>query len=499
MEVNVVSGDIAAIDAPAIVVEVFEGSNELTGAAAAVDQTLNGALGRLMGDGEIKGKVGEVTTVHTLGLIPPGRVMVVGLGKIDELTVDRVRQITADLIRSAKKLRISRMVSILLGAGKLDPFACAAAVAEGALLGGYTFRTHFSKDETDPPVETFEILEFDPVRAKAIKGSVERGKIAAGATLWARDKANQPANKLTPSDLADAATELAEECGLEIEIFDRHQVRAMGMTAFLGVAQGSDEPPKLVVLRYTGDPESDVPAIGLVGKGVTFDSGGISIKPAANMDQMKGDMGGGAAVIAAMGAIGKLKPKINVTAIVPATENLPSGKAYKPGDVLTAKNGKTIEVLNTDAEGRVILADALVYAVECDLNPIVDVATLTGAISVALGNVCSGIMGTNQELVDELVEAGSQVGERLWQLPLYDDYLDQIKGDSADWKNTGGRGAGSITGALFLRQFVDDRPWVHLDIAGTDYSEKNKGILSKGATGVGARTLLQFVLSRAEG
>jgi leucyl aminopeptidase len=301
---------------------------------------------------------------------------------------------------------------------------------------------------------------------------------------------------MTPTILADEAAKLAEAYGLEIEVLEKHQMAAMGMNAILAVASGSAQPPKLIILRYKGDPDSDQ-TIGLVGKGITFDTGGISIKPAQNMDHMKGDMGGAAAVIAAMGAIAQLKPKINVTALCPCTENMPSGSAYKPGDVIKAYNGKTIEVINTDAEGRVVLSDAVAYATELGCSPIIDIATLTGAISITLGDVCAGIMGTNQQLIDEIMFAGQRAGERFWQLPLYPEYEELIKGSTGDWLNSGGREAGSITGACFIRQFTDDRPWVHLDIAGVDWSSKDKGVTNKGCTGWGARALTNFVLARA--
>ena len=269
------------------------------------------------------------------------------------------------------------------------------------------------------------------------------------------------------------------------------------MGAFLGVAQGSRQPPKFIVLHYRGA-GSDAPAMGLVGKGITFDSGGISIKPSAGMEAMKGDMSGGAAVIAAIRAIAQLKPRINVTAIVPATENMPGGNATKPGDVLRAMSGKTIEVINTDAEGRLVLADGLSYARHLNLSPVIDVATLTGAISIALGNVAMGCMTNDQALCDRVIEAGRAAGEKIWQLPLYQEYREQIKSEVADIKNTGGREAGAITAAFFLKEFVEETPWVHLDMAGVDFYDKEKGVLVKGASGMPVRTLVNLVLSLAE-
>jgi len=278
-------------------------------------------------------------------------------------------------------------------------------------------------------------------------------------------------------------------------VHDRAWAREQGMGSFLGVAQGSAPPPAFIVLRYHGGGSTH---LALVGKGITFDTGGISIKPAAGMEEMKGDMSGGAAVIAAIGAIARLKPAIEVTAVVPATENMPSGSAIKPGDVLRAMNGKTIEVINTDAEGRLVLADALAYAEQVKPTAIVDVATLTGAISIALGNVAMGAMTNSDALYARVQRAAAAVGEKVWQLPMYDEYKEQIKSDVADMKNTGGRGAGSITAAFFLKEFVDDTPWVHLDMAGVDFYEKEKGVIVKGASGIPVRTLVHLALDLAQ-
>jgi leucyl aminopeptidase len=297
--------------------------------------------------------------------------------------------------------------------------------------------------------------------------------------------------------MADAARKMAAEYGLEVEVLEKEQMAEMGMGALLGVAQGSQQPPKFIILRYKGS-SSDEVDVALVGKGITFDSGGISIKPSERMSDMKGDMAGGASVMATLITLARLKPKVNVTAIVPATENLPSGTALKPGDILMAMNGKTIEVLNTDAEGRLILADALSYARKLGARSIIDVATLTGACMVALGNVCTGAFGNNQELTSKVIAAGNEVGEFIWQLPMYDDYKEQLKSDIADIKNIGGRYGGAITAAKFLEEFVNKTPWVHLDIAGTSDTDKEKGYLVKGATGVPVRTLANLILSMSK-
>jgi leucyl aminopeptidase len=302
---------------------------------------------------------------------------------------------------------------------------------------------------------------------------------------------------MTPAKMAKAASELAKEYGLSIEVLEEEQISLEGMGGLLGVSRGSQQPPRFIILKYKGR-DSDETDIVLAGKGITFDSGGISIKPSERMGDMKGDMAGGASVLGTIRAIAQLKPKVNVTALVPATENLPSGTAMKPGDVITAMNGKTIEVLNTDAEGRLILADALSYAKKIDTKSIIDVATLTGACQIALGNICTGAFSNNQELIDEVITAGNEVGERAWQLPMFAEYREQLKSDIADIKNIGTRYGGAITAAKFLEDFVGDIPWVHLDIAGTSDTDKEKGYLVKGATGIPVRTLVNFILSKSK-
>jgi leucyl aminopeptidase len=329
-----------------------------------------------------------------------------------------------------------------------------------------------------------------------VRSAAERGRVIAEAVNWSRDLSNEPGNVLTPTEFAARAEAMARERGLGFHVYDRDWAEAQGMGAFLGVARGSAQPPKFMVMTYQGAAES--PPLGLVGKGITFDTGGISIKPAANMEEMKGDMSGGAAVLAAMNSIAQLKPRVNVTAIVPATENMPGGNATKPGDVLRAMNGKTIEVINTDAEGRLILADALSYAVKLDLRPIIDVATLTGAISYALGDVAYGVFTPHEALASRIKQAAATAGERCWELPMFDDYKDLNKSNVADVKNTGGPRAGSIAAAFFLREFVDDRPWAHLDIAGVDFYDKEKGATVKGASGTPVRTLVRLALDLAE-
>ena len=496
MEIKVIAGDITGIEADAIVVNLFEGVERPGGATGAVDKALDETITKLIEQGEIKGKLNEVSIIHSLGKVPARIVAVAGLGKQSEFTLDKIRGVAAELCRSLRKLNCRRIATIVHGAGVggIEPGVASQAIVEGSLLGLYRFRKHITKEPENQDVEELLIVEREAAKLQALEQGCEKGKVLAEATNLARDLINEPANYMTPSDMAKMAEELAKTHGLGLTILDREQMEKEGMGALLGVARGSRQPPKLIVLSYKGD-ETSSETLGFVGKGITFDSGGISIKPPEGMAEMKGDMAGGATVMAALSAIAQLKPKMNVTAIVPATENLPGGNATKPGDILKAVNGKTIEVVNTDAEGRLILADALGYAVKQGLSPLVDVATLTGACHVALGDVCSGIFGNAQELVDKLIKAGAEAGERLWQMPMYEEYKEPNKSEVADVKNTGGRWGGAITAAQFLAEFVGDTSWAHIDIAGTSNSDKDRGYLIKGATGVGVRTLVNLALA----
>ena len=317
--------------------------------------------------------------------------------------------------------------------------------------------------------------------------------MVAEAQNFTRDLVNEPSNQMTPTRLAQQAQEMASRCGLECEVLGPEEIRALKMEAFWAVAQGSEEPPRLIVGRYAPAGAPETPVIGLVGKGVTFDTGGISIKPSENMHEMKTDMAGGATMLGVMQAIAQLKPPVRVTALIPATENMPSGKAFKPGDVLTSMSGKTIEILNTDAEGRLILADALTYAKQLGCTVLIDAATLTGAVTIALGNITTGVFGWNREWVDRVLAAAAVAGEKMWALPVDEDYRDLYKSSIADLANIGGRYGGAITGAMFVGEFAGDTPWVHLDIAGTRWSNEEKPFMAKGATGHGVRTLVQLL------
>jgi leucyl aminopeptidase len=415
------------------------------------------------------------------------------------LNENKVRNATAETCRWLRRKGISNVASIAQGAGinGISTESSAQAVTEGALLGLYAFRRYLTKKENNFGEIKKLIINGSRKDRPRLEQGINKGRIMAESANWARDLVNEPSNYMTPERMAETARQLAGESRIKVEVIEREQMITEGMGGLLGVSQGSQQPPKLIILTYRGKETDDI-NLALVGKGITFDSGGISIKPSEAMSEMKGDMAGGASVMAALRAIDRFDAKINVIGIVPATENMPSGTAMKPGDIITAMNGETIEVLNTDAEGRLILADALCYAKKLGAKSIVDIATLTGACHVALGDICTGAFTNNQRLLDKLITAGKEVGEYAWELPMYEEYREALKSDIADIKNIGNRYGGAITGAKFLADFVEKTPWVHLDIAGTFETKSDKGYLVKGATGVPVRTLVNLVLSLVE-
>lgn len=494
MDIRVLQGDITQQDVGAVVVNLFEGVAQPRGATGAVDSALKGAISNLIADGEIKGKKGEATVIHTLGMMRPKRVVVAGLGKQDAFTANTIREVSGNVARALKRLGVERAATVAHGAGigGVEPESAAQALTEGAILGAYEFTRHKSKENNDRGIKELVLVESDTGRLQALERGAAAGRVIAEAVCLCRDLANEPANHMTPTHLAEQARVIAREQGLEVTVLDRPQCEELGMGSFLSVAQGSVQPPKFIVLRYWGDRENPENTIGLIGKGITFDSGGNSLKPAEGMQSMKGDMAGGAAVLAAVRALARLGAKVNVTSIVPATENMPGGSATKPGDVVRAMNGKTIEILNTDAEGRLVLADGICYARHLGLKRMVDVATLTGAIGTALGNVRMGVFGNDQGLVDQLKVTGEATGELMWQLPLDEAYKQDVRSDVADIKNTGGRGAGSITGALFMEFFAEGVRWAHLDIAAVARTDQARGHLVKGPTGIPVRTLIRL-------
>ncbi len=497
MKIDVSAGDITTTQVDGIMVSLCEDSEPLgvsRSAVVAVDNLLGGAIGALLDAKGVKGKPNEVTLLHSLGRLPARLVAVCGLGRQSEVTLDRVRDATAEGCRALRRLGCQSIGTTVLGSGSvgLDARACAQAIAEGAVLGLYIFTKY--KPPEGPDVERVRIVVRDVSDVGTLSQAVDIGVVLAEATNYARDMVNEPANYMTPSRMAQMAQDLAATLDLRATVLDKDDMVSLGMGALLGVAQGSAEPPKFIRLDYQGD-GAEAHRTALIGKAITFDSGGISIKPSEGLAEMKDDMAGGAAVIAAMSALARLQTNAAVTALVPATENLPGGRAFRPGDVLKSMSGKTIEIMSTDAEGRLVLADAITYAINEAMSPLVDVATLTGACRVALGTSYSGVFSNNEDVAARFLRAATGTGERMWRMPLADEYRELNKSQIADIKNTGNRYGGAITAALFISEFAGSTPWLHADIAGTAHSTKDSGVVVKGATGVPVRTLCEFVRS----
>jgi leucyl aminopeptidase len=486
MQVRIATDAATKVLAGALVVPVFIDA-KLDGAAAEADAALGGAIADVLAGGEITGKANEVSLIHAKDQ-PFRRVLAVGLGDRAKFKPAALAKYAGTAVRYLGK-RNTKSIAFALPLEAAADIACSASfVVEGALTG--TIDTTTYRSEPEKPILIDEILVLAGAQdTSLVSRGIERGEVVGTAINMARLMALTPANDMTPTHLAGRAQDVAREVGLDYHVLDEAQMLAKGMGSLLGVSQGSHEPATLSVLTYTGDPASSE-RLALVGKGITFDSGGISIKPAENMHEMKYDMSGGAGVIATMYALGKLKPKLNVIGLVPASENLPGPRAVKPGDILKAMNGKTIEVINTDAEGRLILADALCYARELGATKIVDCATLTGACVVALGHAASGTMSNNEEWVTRFLDSAENCGERYWRLPLFEDFTTLIKSDIADIKNTGGRAGGAETAGAFLKEFVADVPWIHLDIAGTAYLDNESPFQAKGPTGTPVRAFV---------
>lgn len=503
MELSVVTGDITAQAVNAIVVNLFEGVDAPGGGTGAVDTAIGGAISSLIADGEIKGRRGEVTVIHTIGDtyagFAPDRVLVVGLGKSKNFDMDGVRSVSAIVARRLRTLNVESAATIVHGSGigGLDPEVAAEALAEGAILGLYRFDKYRTSskpkfDETKPA--TLVLVSNDSSKIPALEAGVARAQAFAGASIAARDMVSEPANVLHPTKLAEIATGIASEGGMAIEVLEKADCEALEMGAYVGVSLGSHQPLKFIHMTYEGDAGNPDNNLWIIGKGITFDSGGISLKGGAGMGAMKGDMSGGAAAIASMQAIATLKPVLNVHMVCAATENMPGGGAQRPGDVVIAMGGKSIEVDNTDAEGRLTLADAIGFAKSNGAKRIVDIATLTGAMVVALGMGHSGAFSNDDELVDQMIAAGHTRGEPIWRMPLDPITKKQNRSDIADLKNTGGRGAGSITAAHFIGEFAGDTPWVHLDIAATNMGRSVHDWEPTGATGVPTRALIQLAM-----
>ena len=476
MQITIERKPLGQVEADALIVPVFEGRRDARFGAE-----------DLFASGEVAGKALEMTLLHHAPGVRATRVLLVGAGPADKFDAAGMRRLCGAAVRFLKAKSVKKVALFLDSEFSGSDFASAAV--EGALLGNFEpdrYKTGNDKKFLD----TFIVAGDTP----DLESAVARGRILAEAQNFSRDLVNEPANLLTPLGMAEAARKMAADFGLECEVLDRDAMQKLGMGSLLGVAIGSAEPPVLIVLRYRPAKPEGAAHLGLVGKGVTFDTGGISIKPADGMEKMKYDMAGGAAMIGAMRAIAQLKPAIPVSAFIPAVENMPGSRAQRPGDIVTAMNGKTIEVINTDAEGRLILADALTYARRQGCTHLVDAATLTGAVVVALGHLNVGLFANDDGMRDRVLAAAKGEGERMWPLPLEEDYKEYLKSGFADIANVGGRWGGAITAAIFLKEFAEETPWVHLDIAGTAWLDENKPYLAKGPTGLPVRTLARLAM-----
>ncbi|MFO0775048.1 MAG: leucyl aminopeptidase [Nitrospiraceae bacterium] len=505
VQVEAKQGRVEGQAADLVVVLLFDGDGALKGDAAWFDKALHGAIGEARTRGEFDGRLGECLLMHTQEKVPAKRVLLVGLGARDAYRMDTLRQAMG---QAAKRMRQAKAVSCYVAPPPVLPRGCSAveaaqAMTEGAMLGCYHFNDYRSDRDGKPESAwpQLTILVGDKTALKAVAEGVRRGAGTAEAAWLTRDLCNHPSNVMTPARIADEAKAIAKETGASLTILEKKDLEALGAGALLGVGMGSHKPPKMIVLEYKG-PQAKKAAKGskptvLVGKTVTFDTGGISLKPSENMEHMKADMTGGAEVLAAVRAAARLKLPIHLIGVLPVAENMPGGGAMRPGDVVTTLSGKTVEVQNTDAEGRLILADALAYVKRFEPAAVIDVATLTGACVVALGQFAIGLFGTDDKLKQRVAAAGQKAGERTWEMPLWDDYFEQLRSDVADMRNIGGRGGGMITAALFLSKFAEGYPWVHLDIASTDWSERERAYVPKGPSGIGARLLVQYLIDQS--
>jgi leucyl aminopeptidase len=513
MKVKVKRGRIDQTRDQAIILAHFEDQKMLTGLVKNIDKRLSGFISHLLENKDFVGRLNQTAIIYPQSKLTAPRIILVGLGKRAEfdlsgqtgICLGKLRQAFASACRRAKELKIRSFSTMVFPTDLrgMNLIKASQATVEGIILSDYQLDQYKTTKE-DQSLEGFTIVEEDREKIEAIEKGAHLGKISSWATNFARDLANQPSNILTPTRLSLEAKKLVQENNLQCKILSLSQIKRLKMNSFLAVASGSKEPPKLIILEYrpTGhlpkekkidpmNPKSDT--LVLVGKGITFDAGGLSLKPTEEMLEMKGDMTGGAVVMSTISASAKLKLPLNLIGIIPTAENLPSGSALKIGDIITSHSGKTIEILNADAEGRLILADALSYAKIFKPDAILDIATLTSGIKLALGTICGGVLGNHEKLIGKMILAGEKTGERVWEMPLWEDYQEFIKSDLADIKNVGGKPGAAIIAARFLQNFVGDYPWVHVDIAGVAFSEKERTYIPKGATGFGARLLLQFL------
>ncbi|HTC63571.1 MAG TPA: leucyl aminopeptidase [Candidatus Saccharimonadales bacterium] len=494
MELTVDTQPIARIEADALVTYAFDQEKPTEGILAQLDAATGGALGKLAASGELTGKMLETTLLYYPAGLAAQRLLVLGAGKKGKFGTAELRRIAGAAVRTLK----SRQVKTIAFLAREDDRSTAAAqaIVEGMLLANFDSDKYKTDKKPGNEITAAALAGWEEsARADADLG-LARGRIIGESQNFARELGNEPSNKLTPRLLADRAAAMAREAGLSVEVFDENKIAELKMGALLSVAQGSAEPPRMIIMTYIpATVKEGAPVLGLVGKAITFDTGGISIKPANDMEKMKYDMCGGAAMIGAMRAIAALKPQCKVIAVIPSSENMPGGRAQKPGDVQFSMAGKSIEVINTDAEGRLVLADGIAYAKQLGCTHLIDAATLTGAVVVALSNVNVGVFGSDQSFTDQLLASAKVAGEKMWPLPIDDDYREMIKSGIADIQNVGsGKGGGAITAAMFLKEFTGDTPWIHLDIAGTAWQDDVKPWNAKGATGVAVRTLVDLAM-----
>ena len=491
MEVIGSSKPCNEIDAEALAVAVFKDEKADGGLLKSLDKAVGGLISDVIKGEEFVGKEGETAYFHVSAKdLKARRLLLIGCGDRGSYKSAQVTQLGGTAARFLRSKNVKTIA--VVPRADADAERLAQMVVVGTIMGIFEPDKYRTKEKEKRELKSVTVV-IEGADKRAAQRGAERGRIIGESINFTRDLANEPGAYMTPTIMADRAKRVAKEFGLSFDVLDQKQMEKLGMGSLLGVSRGSDEPPKLIVMKYKPARSSSKELLALVGKGITFDSGGISLKPGENMELMKYDMTGAATVIGTMRAIAQLKPSVPVLGVAPCSENLPSGKATKPGDVLRAMTGKTIEVINTDAEGRLVLADAIAYAKKLGATRIIDMATLTGAVSIALGDVNTAILGTDQNLIDEVIAAGVDVGEKFWQLPLDKEYSNQIKSDIADIKNTGGKKAGTITAAAFLKEFVDDTPWAHLDIAGTAWGDRATPFRAKGPTGIAVRTLIEFI------
>jgi leucyl aminopeptidase len=453
------------------------------------DKAVQQAAAEFVSSGDVTGKMFEVSWVHKPAGLRAKRLLLVGGGKAKNFSSSELRKVAGAAVRALKPRNLRSLAFAL--PEQVSGEDAVKTIVEGALIGNFDSDTYKS-DRKNQTVDSLTVIASGD-QAK-LQRAVDEARIIGESQNFTRDLVNEPSNRMTPTILAKRAQEMSKEVGLKCEVYGADKIKELKMGAFWGVAQGSDEPPALIVMRYEPAGAPEKPVLGLVGKGITFDTGGISIKPADGMEKMKYDMAGGATMIGVMRAIALLKPKVKVIGIVCATENMPSGKAQKPGDIQTAMSGKTIEIINTDAEGRLVLADGLCYARQLGCTHLIDAATLTGAVVVALGYANAGVFASDDNMYQKFAQSISKAGEKMWRLPIGDEYLDAMRSSIADLQNTGGRWGGASTAAAFLKEFAEETPWIHLDIAGTAWMEDNKPWIAKGPSGIAVRSLIEFAM-----